>query len=41
MAIQDATYRCNVCGQIVKVKVSGDGTLVCCDEPMKQVKENK
>ncbi len=27
-------YKCNVCGNIVEVLHSGEGELVCCDEPM-------
>jgi desulfoferrodoxin-like iron-binding protein len=36
-------YRCNVCGNVVVVKESGGGELICHNEPMKLVKiqENK
>lgn len=27
-------YKCNVCGNIVEILHSGEGELVCCDEPM-------
>lgn len=27
-------YKCNVCGNMVKVVNAGDGTLVCCGQPM-------
>jgi len=32
-------YRCNVCGNEVKVTYVGGGTLVCCGRPMELVKE--
>ncbi len=34
MAQQDKIYVCDICGQEVRVTRSGDGTLVCCGEPM-------
>jgi desulfoferrodoxin-like iron-binding protein len=34
MAEVGKTYVCDLCGQEVEVKVSGAGTLVCCDVPM-------
>jgi superoxide reductase len=33
------TYRCNVCGNIVKVTHAGVGELVCCGQPMELIKE--
>ena len=33
-------YRCNVCGNIAEVLHSGDGTLVCCGQPMVLQREN-
>ena len=30
-------FRCDVCGNVVKVTEVGGGELVCCDEPMKEV----
>lgn len=30
----DEKYRCNVCGNEVKVKKVGGGTLVCCNQEM-------
>ncbi len=27
-------FRCEICGNVVEVKESGGGELVCCDEPM-------
>ena len=32
-------YKCNVCGNIVEVLFAGDGTLVCCGEPMQLMQE--
>ncbi len=32
-------YRCNVCGNEVVVTEVGSGTLVCCRQDMKRVKE--
>ena len=32
-------YRCNVCGNEVKVTYVGGGTLVCCGRPMELIKE--
>jgi superoxide reductase len=31
-------YKCNVCGNIVEVLHAGVGELVCCGEPMEQMK---
>jgi desulfoferrodoxin-like iron-binding protein len=31
-------YRCNICGNEVKVTNAGAGTLVCCGEPMELIK---
>lgn len=33
-------YRCAVCGNIVEVVNAGAGTLSCCGQPMKLLKEN-
>ncbi len=33
-------YKCDVCGNIVEVMHVGGGELVCCGQPMKQMKEN-
>ena len=30
-------YRCNVCGNEVKVTKVGGGELVCCDKPMERI----
>jgi len=32
-------YRCNICGNEVKVTYVGGGTLVCCGKPMELIKE--
>ncbi len=37
MANSGETYKCDLCGQVVKVEKGGQGTLVCCDQPMKKV----
>jgi superoxide reductase len=34
-------YRCNICGNIVKVMKAGGGTLVCCGEPMELIEKAK
>jgi desulfoferrodoxin-like iron-binding protein len=41
MAVEEVgeTYRCNVCGNEVKVIKVGGGTLVCCGQDMEKVKE--
>lgn len=39
MAEEGKVYVCEACGQEVKVLVSGMGTLVCCDQPMKLKEE--
>jgi len=33
-------YKCEVCGNIVMVMHEGKGQLVCCNKPMKLMKEN-
>jgi len=30
-------YRCNICGNVVKVTKVGGGTLVCCGEEMELI----
>lgn len=40
MAQQKEVYKCLICGNVVEVLHGGDGELVCCGEPMKQLKEN-
>jgi superoxide reductase len=34
-------YRCNICGNQVKVLQSGGGILVCCGVPMKLSDQEK
>ena len=29
-------YKCEVCGNVVEVKVVGGGELICCKKPMKK-----
>jgi superoxide reductase len=40
MAERFNIYKCEVCGNIVEVLHSGKGELVCCGQPMRQVREN-
>ena len=40
MAKKLEIYKCMACGNIVEVLHGGDGELVCCGKPMKQLKEN-
>jgi superoxide reductase len=40
MAERLEVYRCELCGNIVEVLYGSDGTLVCCDQPMKLMTEN-
>ncbi len=40
MAERLEVYKCDVCGNIVEVLVGGKGQLVCCNQPMKLMKEN-
>ena len=35
-----SVFKCAKCGNIVEVMHVGGGTLVCCGEPMKELKEN-
>ena len=37
MGKEGEVYKCEICGQVVKVTEAGDGELVCCGEPMKKV----
>lgn len=34
---QNAYYKCHVCGSAVVALLGGEGTLVCCDQPMEKV----
>ena len=40
MAKRLEVYKCQVCGNIVQVLFGGDGSLVCCDQPMMLLVEN-
>jgi len=40
MAERLEVYKCDVCGNIVEVLFGGKGQLVCCNQPMKLMKEN-
>lgn len=40
MASQGEIYKCDSCGSLIEVLGGGAGTLVCCGEPMRHVKEN-
>lgn len=40
MAQRSEVYKCEVCGNIVEVMQGGVGQLVCCNQPMKLMKEN-
>jgi len=40
MTKQNQVYKCNVCGNVVKVLEVGEGELVCCGQPM-ELKEGK
>jgi superoxide reductase len=33
-------FKCHICGNIVEAVHTGNGELVCCGEPMKEVTEN-
>jgi desulfoferrodoxin-like iron-binding protein len=39
MAVENVgeTYRCNICGNEVKVTKVGGGELVCCGEAMEKI----
>ncbi len=36
MAVHGAVYRCQRCGQEVRVDIGGLGVLVCCNVPMER-----
>ena len=41
MIKKKSVYKCSICGNIVESLWNGDrGTLVCCGEPMKELKAN-
>jgi superoxide reductase len=35
MAKKDEVYKCDICGNVVKVLEGGEGDLVCCGENMR------
>jgi len=41
MTEKNQVYRCNICGNTVKVLKAGVGELVCCDQPMELLNEEK
>jgi len=43
MGVKDKgeVYRCNVCGNEVKVISVGGGTLFCCKRPMEMIREGE
>lgn len=40
MTEKNFIYKCEICGNIVEVLHPGQGTLVCCNQDMKLLKEN-
>ena len=40
MAKMNEVYKCSICGNIVEVIHGGDGSLVCCGQPMSLLREN-
>lgn len=40
MAKRLEIYKCEVCGNIVEMLHGGMGQMICCNQPMKQYKEN-
>ncbi len=40
MATRFEVYKCAICGNIVEVLHGGEGTLVCCGQPMTLLVEN-
>lgn len=34
-------YKCNICGNVVKVIKNGKGELICCGQPMELQKKEK
>jgi len=39
VSAEGQVFRCEICGNVVEVKVVGGGELVCCGEPMILVEE--
>lgn len=40
MSKKNEIYFCEICGAMIEVINGGGGTLVCCNKPMKLLKEN-
>ena len=40
MTQRTEVYKCEICGNIVEILHPGQGQLVCCEQPMKLLKEN-
>jgi superoxide reductase len=41
MPQKNEVYRCNICGNVVEVKVGGGADLVCCGENMELLDEQE
>jgi len=39
MAKRGNIFKCEVCGHVIQVQHEGSGTLVCCNQPMVEMKE--
>lgn len=39
MVKENEIYKCNICGNHVKIIAAGGGELVCCGQPMELVAE--
>ena len=39
MTKKSETYKCEICGNVVKVVEEGTGELVCCGQPMKLIEK--
>ncbi len=39
MTNKQEIYKCSICGNVVEVIFSGDGELVCCNQPMELMEE--
>ncbi|MFA5294265.1 MAG: desulfoferrodoxin FeS4 iron-binding domain-containing protein [Methanoregulaceae archaeon] len=37
VAKEGEVYECEICGNVVVVKVAGGGELVCCGQPMNRI----
>ncbi|MBN2142347.1 desulfoferrodoxin [Candidatus Woesearchaeota archaeon] len=40
MSEQKKVFKCSICGNVVELLHEGGGELVCCGQPMKELKEN-